>query len=71
MKYRDIRLTFFNLAQAMTNQAQAVATQTQAMTALANREVGPHVNQNFSTIGFSLEVLQKDEPSNVLWVYGE
>ena len=37
----EIREAFLNLAQAMILQANAVTSQIQAMTAQANREVGP------------------------------
>ena len=41
MKDGEIRSNFLNLAQAMILQANAVTSQIQAMTAQANREVGP------------------------------
>ncbi|TMX03309.1 hypothetical protein EJD97_017135 [Solanum chilense] len=54
MKDREIRSTFFTLSQAMTTKGQAVATEAQGMTTHANREVGPRVQQNESTMAFRL-----------------
>ena len=42
----QIRYAFQTLTQLMKTQAQVVTTQDQAMTALANRGVGPQVNPN-------------------------
>ena len=52
----EIRSAFLSLDQDMTNQAQSI-------TAQANREVGPYVNQNASTTTSHLRDFIRMNPS--------
>ncbi|KAK4724018.1 hypothetical protein R3W88_026797 [Solanum pinnatisectum] len=58
----EIRAAFQALTQLMTVQTQGVTTQAQVITTHANREVGPQVNPNVSTMSSKLRDFTRMNP---------
>uniref|UniRef100_M1DC89 Gag-pol polyprotein n=1 Tax=Solanum tuberosum TaxID=4113 RepID=M1DC89_SOLTU len=63
----EFRSTIQMLTQAMMAQAKLVKTQNQAMTAQANRDVGPHLNPNMKYVASRLRDFARINPPNLFF----